>query len=125
MAQVVRPSERKFVVLEKTQELSSPAAKSWLEARGFAVSEADSVFEAMEYFADFTLRNCPDCIVVNVDSIPVDLNSTAMWSATMSADDVAILCLDADGPEKPLVARDLGQLSSLMRTECGRSYATV
>lgn len=113
--------ERRFVVVERTQSIASPEVKEWLESRGFSVSVADSVYEAMEWFSDYTLNAMPDCVVVNSDGGPLDNASPEALLSAGFADDVAILCLDADGPDRPDTAHDLGQLTSLLNSKCGRS----
>lgn len=119
-----RTQERRFVVVERTPSISSPEVKDWLEARGFSVSVADSVYEAMEWFSDYTLSSTPDCVVVNTDAAVFDPSMSDPILSAGFADDVAILCLDADGPDRPHTAHDLRQLSSLLNTECGRSSAS-
>lgn len=46
--------------------------KEWLKQSRFRTWEAMNVFDALEGMTDFTLKNRPDVVVLNVESMPME-----------------------------------------------------
>lgn len=61
-----------LLITKDQQERSS--AKEWLKQSRFRMWEAMNVFDALEGMTDFTLKNRPDVVVLNVDSLALDFH---------------------------------------------------
>jgi chemotaxis response regulator CheB len=48
--------------------------KEWLKQSRFRTWEAMNVFDALEGMTDFTLKNRPDVVVLNVEPMPMDFD---------------------------------------------------
>jgi hypothetical protein len=86
-----------ILLIAKDQQDRVPATE-WLKQSRFRMWEAMNVFDALEGMTDFTLKNRPDVVVLNVDSLVLDF------------DLVVELLLDgrANEPEFPIFALSNG-----------------
>ena len=75
--------------------------RQWLSDSRFMTCEAHNAFEVLEEMSDFTMRERPDVIILNVDSSDTDLRSIRDIVRCGADDpDPAIICMThaADSP---------------------------
>jgi hypothetical protein len=56
------------LILEKQCPVDAQAVRDWCESSGFQACETDNIFEALEEMSDFTTRDRPDVILLDVES---------------------------------------------------------
>src|SRR5215210_675715 len=95
-AEVTRVGEHPpvIVLMEKKAVVDHDLLKQWLGTQGYLAWDAADIFDALEEIADFTVRNRPDVILVEVGSLAEDFR---MIRGILENRDV--------GPCQPIFAR--------------------
>lgn len=60
-------------MMERKSAPEQRSIRKWLEQSSFMTCETDNIFEAIDGISDFTVRERPDVIVLDVDSCTADL----------------------------------------------------
>jgi glycosyltransferase A (GT-A) superfamily protein (DUF2064 family) len=102
------------LMVEKNMAGERQALADWLESSRFLASDAVDVFDAIEELADFTVRDRPDVIVLDVDccSDNADLLRNIM---TSGRNQPRILTFSSD-VSRPKNCADLPTLSARLNT---------
>jgi DNA-binding response OmpR family regulator len=88
-----------ILLLENGTSPDGEFIRQWLSDSRFMTCEAYDAFEALEEISDFTVRNRPDVIILNVDSSENDLSSIREIVKCGSDDqDLAIISMTDDSP---------------------------
>jgi DNA-binding response OmpR family regulator len=103
------PAEHKYapvvLMIEKDNTGAGRAAREWIENSRFQACDADNIFEALEGMSDFTVRNRPDVIVLDVESCCNDFQRVRNAFDTQAGGHVPILALSG----KPVNSKDCFQ----------------
>lgn len=62
-----------IVLMDKDCKGERSEIRQWFEDSRFSTCEASNIFEALEQLSDFTLRNRPDVVLLDVDCCEDDL----------------------------------------------------
>lgn len=72
--------------------------KKWFENSRFLTSEATDIFQALEIISDFTIRQCPEVVLLDVDSFADDFPFINKMVSVMTIDgEISILALSDSG----------------------------
>jgi hypothetical protein len=72
--------------------------KKWFENSRFLTSEATDIFQALEIISDFTIRQCPEVVLLDVDSGAEDFSFINKMVSAMTLDgEISILALSETG----------------------------
>lgn len=66
--------------------------KRWLEKNEFLTCEAADIFQALEEISDFTVRQCPDVVLLEIDSLSQDY-AREVFQTSYGANNVSIIAL--------------------------------
>jgi hypothetical protein len=105
-------SSKPIILLLDGGSVSKGRVRQWLNKCGMIAWEANDVCHAIEELSDFTVKNRPDVVLLEVASLPecFDLFRSTFESSVLALTDTIT------GPEaKPYVAHDLDQLRAIMR----------
>jgi DNA-binding response OmpR family regulator len=68
--------------------------KRWLCKNEFLTCEAADIFQALEQVSDFTVRQCPDVILLENNTLPTDL-VREVFQASFGVQNVSIIALSS------------------------------
>ena len=104
-----------FVVLLDQKAPDKGVVQNWLTKNGLVTWLANDVPHAIEELSDFTVRNRPDVVLVEVAVLndSFDTLRSALKMSTESGD-VTVLGMGAGSETKPF-AKDFDQLNELMQ----------
>lgn len=71
--------------------------KQWLKSNEFCTHVATDIFEALEEIADFTVRRCPDVILLEIDSSSRDFVEE-MFLASTGTSEIRIISFSLQTP---------------------------
>lgn len=86
-----------ILMIDSANECERISISSWFEASRFSVLDAVDIFSAMEEMSDFTLRDCPDVVLVNVDSYGSDFDALRDVIAAEMGTGTSVMMLSKDG----------------------------
>jgi hypothetical protein len=111
-------SERKngpvILMMERNAAPGRVSVREWLEQSRFMTSEAHNIFDALDGLSDFTVRERPDVIVLDVESCTADLPliREMMGSVSPGFDRVIALSNEVNTKESGgCFAKDLTQVA--------------
>lgn len=101
-----------LLIDELTEDSSS--IKNWLDDNSFQTHEAANIFEAIEEISDFTMRECPDVILLSVNPQSTDLKLVEeMFDEASGTDELPLYVLSKTlkiTNKKSRSAENIGQL---------------
>jgi DNA-binding response OmpR family regulator len=80
------------ILLVDESAQNSEFIKRWLCKNEFMTCEAADIFQALEQVSDFTVRQCPDVILLEDNSLPADLIKE-VFQASFGVQSVSIIAL--------------------------------
>ena len=96
------------------------SVRMWLTNSGFVTWEAKDMGHAIEEISDFTVRQRPDVVLLEVAALPECFDTfRSTFDVTPDGNDVSVLALsDSNTPPemRPFVARNFDQLKTIMGT---------
>jgi len=101
-----------ILLLDKRASADRSDVINWFDNSRFSTCEASNVFEALDELSDFTIKERPDVVLVNVESCETELSLMRDMSGM---EDLAIMALSSGSS---IVATDgcfrgnLGQLAT-------------
>src|SRR5205814_1564395 len=97
--------------------------QSWLSKNGLVTWLANDVFHAIEELSDFTVRDRPDVVLLEVAFLAEAFDAVrSALKMSSGEENVKVLGLaDGPAPDDKCFAKDLNQLRSLM--DSGRGVA--
>jgi Response regulator containing CheY-like receiver, AAA-type ATPase, and DNA-binding domains len=66
--------------------------RQWLERNEYLTCEAADIFQAIEQVSDFTVRQCPDVVLLEVDALSQDF-VREMFRTSYGTNEVFVLAL--------------------------------
>jgi hypothetical protein len=101
----------------------------WLTNSGFVTWEAKDVCHALEEISDFTVKERPDVVLLEVPALP-ECFDTFRSNFEISADgnEFSVLALSDSQPSaesRPYVACDLEQLGTILNAEAAGSAQSI
>jgi hypothetical protein len=111
---------RKTLLLLLDGSSKKGSVRIWLTNSGFVTWEAKDVRHALEEISDFTVKQRPDVVLLEVPALP-DCFDTFRSTFEISADgnQFSVLALSDSKPtpeSSPFVASSLDQLSTIMNS---------
>lgn len=101
-----------LLVDELTEDSNS--IKNWLNDNSYQTQEAANIFEAIEEISDFTVRECPDVILLSVNPLSTDLKLVEeMFDDESGSDELPVYVLSKTlkiTNKKSRSAENIGQL---------------
>lgn len=101
-----------LLVDELTEDGNS--IKNWLSDQSYETLEAANIFEAIEEISDFTVRECPDVILLSVNPLSTDLKAVEeMFDDASGTDELPLYVLSKTlkiTGRKSRLAENIGQL---------------
>ncbi len=116
MARVVK--DNTTLILIDGGSGSKRKIRNWLTSSGFITWEANDIGHAIEELSDFTVRNRPDVVLLEVSTLPDSLEMfRSDLQLTSNRDEMSVLAFSSKKATKPqpFVAADLTQLSLIMQ----------
>lgn len=87
-----------ILLLNTISKTENGAIKKWFEKSRFLTSEAADIFEALEIISDFTIKQSPEVVLLDVDSFAVDFPFITKMVSAMTLDgEISILALSESG----------------------------
>lgn len=65
--------QKPVILLVDSEGRNSSSFKQWLDENEFIIREATDIYEVLEEITDFTMRQCPDVVLLEVDSASVNV----------------------------------------------------
>lgn len=101
-----------LLVDELTEDSNS--IKNWLNDNSYQTQEAANIFEAIEEISDFTVRECPDVILLSINPLSTDLKLVEeMFDDESGSDELPVYVLSKTlkiTNKKNRSAENIGQL---------------
>lgn len=85
------------ILLIDRQARENSLLKQWLNANEFCTHVATDVFEAIEEINDFTVRRCPDVILLEIDASSRDFVEE-MFQSSLGASRIRIIAFSINTP---------------------------
>ena len=71
-----------ILLIDKEETADGFTLKQWLEENEYITREVSDVFEVIEEISDFTVRQCPDVILLEVETASQSLVEEVFQSST-------------------------------------------
>lgn len=85
------------ILLIDRQARENRLLKQWLQANEFCIHVATDIFEAIEEITDFTVRRCPDVILLEIDASARDFVEE-MFQTSTGASEIQIISFSLETP---------------------------
>jgi hypothetical protein len=87
-----------ILLLGSMPQTENGEIKQWFEKSRFLTGEATDIFQALEIISDFTMRKCPEVILLDIDSFADDFPFINKMVSAMTIDgEISILALSNSG----------------------------
>lgn len=87
-----------ILLLSSMSNTENGEIKKWFAKSRFLTSEATDIFQALEIISDFTIRQCPEVVLLDVDSFADDFPFINKMVSVMTIDgEISILALSDSG----------------------------
>jgi len=82
--------QQPMILLISKEEREEGFFRQWLEENTSSICEASDIFQVIEEISDFTVRECPDVILLEVETASQD-SVEEMFYISSGAQDVQVL----------------------------------
>ena len=117
------PKNKRLLLLMEPTSSGSVDLCDWLKSKGFITWRANDFSHAIEELSDFTVKNRPDVIMLEVSPLSECFKSLRENFCTPDCEnDVAVVAISdekVEGKQERFFAHDLDQLETLITREAG------
>jgi hypothetical protein len=117
------PKNKRLLLLMEPRAAGSSDLCHWLKSKGFITWRANDFSHAIEELSDFTVKNRPDVVMLEVSPLPECLKTLrASFCGPDCENDVAVVAISNKtfaGQQERFFAHDLDQLETLITREAG------